>query len=232
MIPSQFRQPVITVASINNIQIASLQSFVKPSHNFIHIFICRRTINRKNISPVRTSLHQRLAHKSPHLFIINGNIQVCIDIPHYTVVTDHINPLILGFLHHIIKGISVNRDHHDHIHILLNKILNLRNLLFHHAPGNLHIHLCPKALRCGNKHIPVPKPPLDYKRIKPQSNLQLVLFLFFRLFRLPLGGTAPSCKSQRQNHNQKRPSSLFHFPYLALYSLGVISICFLKILLK
>ena len=40
------------------------------------------------------------------------------------------------------------------------------------------------------------------------------------------------CSCQEQSKRQDQPTTLSHFPYLALYSLGVISICFLKILLK
>ena len=234
MISGQLSHPVIAISHINHIQITAFNGFIEPPHNFIHISVCRRSIDGKNISSLRASLDQSLAHKGSNLFIINGNIQICINIFHNAVIADYINSHFPCFLQHIIQSISINRDHHDHIHLFLNKILYLGNLLFHNTSGYLHIHFCPKALGSRNKHIPVPQPSLNYKRVKAKPDLQLIfLFCFFLLRLLRLTSAACcQCSCQDQNQRQDQPTTLSHFPYLALYSLGVISICFLKILLK
>ena len=86
----------------------------------------------------------------------------------------------MRFLHYILQRISVNCDHHDHIHLFLDKIADLRNLLLHITVCDLHVHLCAKLLRSQFKLIPVPQPPLDHKRIETHPDLQAVLLICLR----------------------------------------------------
>ena len=127
--------------------------------------------------------------------------------------------------------------------MLLDKIVNLADLLFCICSRILNIHFRSQLPCCCHEYIPVTNPPLNNKRIHCKTDLN---FLFTTVFlcivflcsclRCFFGSAAIQHQCQQTQQDQQLPN---HFPpahivYLnfSLNSLGVTPSYFLNILLK
>ena len=118
-------EPVITVSCIDDLEFASFQSLTETKFYLLYIFVRRRTVDREDISTVRACLDQSLSHQGSYHLIVDRDIEVCIHICDHPVIADYFDPLVLRFFYHIIQSISVDRDDHDHVHFLLDKVFDL-----------------------------------------------------------------------------------------------------------